>query len=65
MLDVINIVSANNGIAAMSVNASASCGDVYGPGTFRLDQAGVFLEGLAILPNSTTFGLQNQSVGTL
>lgn len=56
----------NNGIAAMSVNDSDSCGDIVGEGTrLRIDHAGFFLEGLAILPSNTTFGLQNLSVETL
>lgn len=65
MLDIMNITGTNNGIAAMSVNNSASCGDIFGPGSFRLDHTGYFLEGLAVLPNSTTFGKENISVGTL
>lgn len=65
LVDIMDITGVNNGIAAMSVNDSASCGDVFGSGTFQLDQAGFFLEGLAVLPGNTTMGQQNISVETL
>lgn len=60
-----NVTQANNGIGAMSVNDSASCGDIFGGGVFEIDNAGWFIEGLAVLPNDTTFGLQELSVETM
>jgi len=65
MVDLMNITSAGNGLATVSANDSASCGDTFGAGTFRIDQAGFFLEGLAILPGNTSFGKQDLSVDTL
>ncbi|KAE9405329.1 hypothetical protein BT96DRAFT_972656 [Gymnopus androsaceus JB14] len=65
MVDVINITSVNNGVAAISANDSVSCGDVFGTGNFRIDQVGVFMEGLAVLPGDVSFGKQNISVDTL
>jgi len=38
---------------------------ILGPGGFKIDQAGFFLEGLAILPGNTSFGKQDISVDTL
>ncbi|KAE9407178.1 hypothetical protein BT96DRAFT_149391 [Gymnopus androsaceus JB14] len=65
MVDVMNITSAGNGLAAISANDSASCVDTFGPGGFKIDQAGFFLEGLAILPGNTSVGRQDISVDTL
>ena len=65
MVDVMDITGVDNGIGAMSVNDSASCGEIFGPGNFRIDQAGYFLEGLAVLPGDTSLGKQNISVDTL
>lgn len=55
----------NNGVAAISANDSVSCGDVFGTGNFRIDQVGVFMEGLGVLPGDVSFGKQNVSVDTL
>lgn len=65
MVDIIDITGPNNGLAAISANVSASCSDTFGPGDFRIDQAGFFLEGLAVLSGDVYFGQQNLSVDTL
>ncbi|KAF9061093.1 hypothetical protein BDP27DRAFT_378011 [Rhodocollybia butyracea] len=64
MIDVIQVTSPGNGAASISANASG-CGDIWGLGSFRLDHTGWFMEGLAILPGSTTLGQQSVSVDTL
>jgi hypothetical protein len=47
----LHIMQPGNGIAAMSANASNDCRiDLFGTGTFRLENAGVFLDGLSVLP---------------
>ncbi|KAF9072017.1 hypothetical protein BDP27DRAFT_1321298 [Rhodocollybia butyracea] len=62
MIDVIQVTSPGNGVASISANASG-CGDIWGAGSFRLDHTGWFMEGLAILPGSTTLGQQNTGEG--
>ncbi|KAE9394975.1 hypothetical protein BT96DRAFT_942713 [Gymnopus androsaceus JB14] len=66
LIDIMHITGVNNGIAAMSVNDSASCDDVFGAGASQIAHAGFsFMEGLALLPSDTSFGQQNLSVETL
>lgn len=65
MLDVMNITGLNNGVAAISVSGSVSCVDIFGPGGFRIDQAGYLLEGLAVIPTNISIGRENISVDTL
>ncbi|KAF9052590.1 hypothetical protein BDP27DRAFT_1373374 [Rhodocollybia butyracea] len=65
MIDVIDVTGEGNGLAAISADDSATCSDIWSPGNYQIDQAGLFMEGLAVLPGNTTFGLQNLSVDSM
>ncbi|KAF9052595.1 hypothetical protein BDP27DRAFT_1345223 [Rhodocollybia butyracea] len=65
MIDVMQVTSPGNGAASISANASAGCGNIWGAGSYQLEHTGWFMEGLAMLPGSTTLGQQSVSVDTL
>jgi len=65
MIDIMDVTGEGNGLAAISANHSDMCGDIWGPGIHQIDQAGIFMEGLAVLPGNATFGQQNLSVNSL
>jgi hypothetical protein len=54
VLAQMNITQPGNGKAALSANESVDCHkDIFGTGSFRLDNAGIFLDGLSVLPADT------------
>ncbi|KAF9067512.1 hypothetical protein BDP27DRAFT_1535447 [Rhodocollybia butyracea] len=67
MIDLLYVTSEGNGQPVFSAtNGSSACMGLWGPGgDFLIDQAGLFMEGLAVLPGDTTFGLQNLSVNSM
>jgi len=59
MVANLNITKEGNGKGAMSAKAGDPCTrDSFGPGTFRLEDAGMFIEGLAVLPPDTIIGTE-------
>jgi hypothetical protein len=57
LLDVAHINQPGNGLATLNSSSDASCvKDTFGDGSFRVDAAGIFLEGLAYLSAETTLG---------
>lgn len=65
MIDIMDVAGEGNGLVTISANDSSTCVNLWGPETFLIDQAGSFMEGLAVLPGDTTFGQQNVSVDSL
>ncbi|KAF9067516.1 hypothetical protein BDP27DRAFT_1449041 [Rhodocollybia butyracea] len=67
MIDLLYVASEGNGQPVFSAtNGSSTCMGLWGPGgDFLINQAGLFMEGLAVLPGDATFGLQNLSVDSM